>query len=61
MGSKAELREATEFITANKIRPVISSVIDGLENAEQGFQAMREHSQFGKIVVRVSKGDKSKI
>jgi NADPH:quinone reductase-like Zn-dependent oxidoreductase len=61
MGSNAELRAATEFITKHEIRPVVSMVIDGLENAEEGFQAMREHSQFGKIVVKLRQSDKSKM
>ncbi len=61
MGSKVELKDATEFIAARKIIPIVSMVIDGLENAEGGFQAMREHSQFGKIVVKIRQSDKSKM
>lgn len=40
MGSAAELREATRFAAEHKIKPVVSAVLDGLENAEKGFEML---------------------
>lgn len=40
MGSTAELREATQFAAEHKIRPIVSAVLDGLENAEKGFEML---------------------
>jgi D-arabinose 1-dehydrogenase-like Zn-dependent alcohol dehydrogenase len=42
MGSTAELRAANEFATEHNIRPVVSTVLDGLENAEKGFEMLAE-------------------
>ena len=53
MGSQRELMEATEFIAKRKIIPVVSDILDGLENFEKAFDAMKEGSQFGKIVIRM--------
>ncbi|KAF7291249.1 NAD(P)-binding protein [Mycena indigotica] len=56
MGSKAELIAATRLLEQKKIVPVVAAVVEGLENAEQGFVMMEKGSQFGKIVVTI--GDK---
>ncbi|KZV85528.1 NAD(P)-binding protein, partial [Exidia glandulosa HHB12029] len=53
MGSHKELREATEFIAKHRIVPVVSQVLDGLENAEEGFEALAKGSQMGKIVIKI--------
>ena len=53
MGSHNELRDATKFLARHKIVPVVSQVLDGLENAETGFQALADGSQLGKVVMRV--------
>lgn len=55
MGSQAELEEATKFIAEKKIRPVVSEIIEGLDNAEQGFELLEKGNQMGKIVVRITK------
>ncbi|KAJ3342474.1 hypothetical protein HDU93_002233 [Gonapodya sp. JEL0774] len=53
MGNNAEFRQMTKFIEETKLKPVVSGVWDGLENAEGAFQEMRAGSQFGKLVVRI--------
>ncbi|KAF8601509.1 NAD-P-binding protein [Ceratobasidium sp. AG-I] len=55
MGSAAELREATQFAAKHKIKPIVSAVLDGLENAEEGFEMLAAGKEFGKIVVRVDR------
>lgn len=61
MGSKRDLIEATEFMERKKIVPCVGSVIEGLENAEEGFEMLRRGEQFGKVVVRVGKPGKAKL
>ncbi|KAL4244887.1 Zinc-type Alcohol Dehydrogenase-like protein [Abortiporus biennis] len=53
MGSHKDLIEATAFISKHKIVPVVSSVLDGLESAEEGFKIIEGGSQFGKVVIRI--------
>ncbi|KAJ8077958.1 hypothetical protein PM082_000159 [Marasmius tenuissimus] len=53
MGSIADLQKATEFLAEHKIVPVISTVLEGLERAEDGFQLLEKGGQFGKVVVKV--------
>ncbi|KAJ7644825.1 NAD(P)-binding protein [Roridomyces roridus] len=55
MGSRADLIAATAFISKHKIVPVVDTVLQGLESAEEGFEMMKRWGQFGKIVVRVGK------
>ncbi|KZS99093.1 NAD(P)-binding protein [Sistotremastrum niveocremeum HHB9708] len=55
MGSLSELKAATEFMAEHQIRPVVDSVLPGLEKAQDGFEKMRSGKQFGKIVVRVDR------
>jgi len=61
MGSQRELVEATNFIAKHQIVPVVSEVIEGLEKYEEGFDAMKQGSQFGKIVVRVRQNHKGRL
>ncbi|KAF8601508.1 NAD(P)-binding protein [Ceratobasidium sp. AG-I] len=53
MGSTAELRAATQFAAEHNIRPIVSTVLEGLENAEKGFELLASGKELGKIVVRV--------
>ncbi len=53
MGSKADLQAATDFIAEHRITPVISRVLDGLENAGEGFELLARGDHFGKIVIRM--------
>ncbi|KAI0247919.1 hypothetical protein BJV78DRAFT_1348297 [Lactifluus subvellereus] len=54
MGSKADLQAATDFVAQHRITPVVSRVLDGLENAEEGFELLARGDHFGKIVVRMN-------
>lgn len=49
MGSRAEFFEAVRFVEKHKIRPVVDTVLDSLEKAEDGFQLMKRGGQFGKV------------
>ncbi|KAI0293558.1 hypothetical protein BC826DRAFT_1141641 [Russula brevipes] len=53
MGSKADLQAATDFIAQHRITPVVSRVLDGLENAEEGFDLLARGDHFGKIVIKM--------
>ncbi|KAH9079685.1 hypothetical protein EDB83DRAFT_2504048 [Lactarius deliciosus] len=53
MGSKADLQAATNFIVEHRITPVVSRVLDGLDNADEGFELLARGDHFGKIVVRM--------
>ncbi|KAF8495376.1 hypothetical protein JB92DRAFT_2796305 [Gautieria morchelliformis] len=61
MGSLRELTEATNFIAEHKIVPVVSDILDGLDAFEEGFEAMKRATQFGKIVIRMRKDNKGKL
>lgn len=61
MGSHADLLCATAFLAKHRIVPVIAHVIDGLENAEEGFEFMQKGDGFGKIVIRVREDEKKAI
>jgi D-arabinose 1-dehydrogenase-like Zn-dependent alcohol dehydrogenase len=54
MGSKADLQAATDFIAEHRIAPIISRVLDGLENADEGFELLARGDHFGKIVIRMN-------
>ena len=53
MGSKADLQAATDFIAKHRITPIISRVLAGLENADEGFDLLARGDHFGKIVIRI--------
>lgn len=65
MGSRKEFKEMVEFVREKKIGPVISRVVQGLDNLEgiDGlFEDMKNGSQFGKLVIEVvGKGAPSKL
>ena len=61
MGSQRELTEATNFISEHKIVPVVSDILDGLEAFEEGFEAMKQGSQFGKIVICIRINHKGRL
>jgi D-arabinose 1-dehydrogenase-like Zn-dependent alcohol dehydrogenase len=60
MGSHQDMLDATQFIAKHKIVPVVSQVLEGLDAANEGFEMMKNHSQFGKIVVRID-ANKSRL
>ena len=53
MGSHKDLLDATKFIKEHRIRPIVSAVLNGLEEYEKGFEMMKRGDQFGKIVMNV--------
>ena len=58
MGSKKEFQDMVEFVRDKKIRPVVSRVVKGLDNAEgiDGlFEDMKAGKQFGKLVILIDK------
>ncbi|KEP50515.1 zinc-binding dehydrogenase family oxidoreductase [Rhizoctonia solani 123E] len=61
MGSTAELKAATEFAAKHHLKPSVSTVLDGLENAEPGFELIQKGRESGKIVVRVAVKNGSKL
>jgi len=61
MGSESKVDlQASDFIAQHRIAPVVSGsrVLDGLENAEEGFelQVLARGEHFGKTVIRMDGG-----
>jgi D-arabinose 1-dehydrogenase-like Zn-dependent alcohol dehydrogenase len=52
-GSLKDLKDATKFMSENRITPVVSHVLEGLEAAEEGFEILKRGDQFGKIVIKM--------
>ena len=61
MGSRKEFADMMEFIRTKHIKPIISRVVQGLELGpiDDLFEDMKKGSQFGKLVVDMSKEDAS--
>jgi D-arabinose 1-dehydrogenase-like Zn-dependent alcohol dehydrogenase len=58
MGSRKEFKEMVEFVTSKQVKPVVSRVVQGLDNIEgidSLFEDMKKGSQFGKLVIEVAK------
>lgn len=57
MGSRKEFSDMVEFVNKKNLKPIISRVVRGLDiEAIDGlFDDMKKGSQFGKLVVEVSK------
>ena len=57
MGSRKEFKDMIDFIKRTNAKPAVSSVVQGLDlDAINGlFEDMKKASQFGKLVVEVSK------
>lgn len=58
MGSRKEFAEMVAFVSSKNIKPVVSRTVSGIENIEgiNGlFEDMKNASQFGKLVIEVSK------
>lgn len=49
MGSLEEFKKAVAFIDEKKLNPVVHTVLQGLERAEEGFEIMKQGGQFGKV------------
>ena len=61
MGSHRDLIEATQFLSEHGIVPIVAKVLEGLENAEEGFEMMKKGEGFGKIVIKIGGDGKSKL
>lgn len=64
MGSRKEFKDMVDFVKSRKARPVVSRVVQGFDlDAINGlFEDMKRGSQFGKLVIEVSKeGAESKL
>lgn len=63
MGSRAEFADMVAFVRDKKLRPVVSRSVHGLDIAQIDslFEDMKNASQFGKLVVTLGEGGKSKL
>ncbi|KAF9934932.1 hypothetical protein BGZ65_003569 [Modicella reniformis] len=57
-GSRYEFEQMLEFVNEHKLKPVVSQVWQGLESAEEAFEAMKKGSQFGKLVLSLKTNSK---
>jgi D-arabinose 1-dehydrogenase-like Zn-dependent alcohol dehydrogenase len=64
MGSRKEFKEMVDFVKTQKMTPVVSRVVKGIDNM-QGidslFDDMKKGSQFGKLVVEIGTGSESRL
>lgn len=65
MGSRKEFNDMVDFVNAQKIRPVVSRVVHGIDNLkdiDSLFDDMKQGSQFGKLVIQVAgSGNESRL
>lgn len=64
MGSRKEFKDMVDFVKSTKVKPVVSRVVQGFDlDAINGlFEEMKKGSQFGKLVVEISReGSDSKL
>lgn len=54
LGSRGEFKEMVDFVRVNKIRPVVSRTVKGLDCVDaidELFEDLRSGTQFGKLVI----------
>ncbi|BGP26935.1 hypothetical protein JCM10295v2_005897 [Rhodotorula toruloides] len=61
MGSREEFFAAVKMVAEHKIQPVVDSVLNGLEQAEEGFQLLKRGGQFGKVVINIAKDEPARL
>lgn len=63
MGSRREFKEMAEFVSVNGIRPVVSRVVNGMEEKElEGlWEDMEKGRQFGKLVIRIAEEERGRL
>jgi D-arabinose 1-dehydrogenase-like Zn-dependent alcohol dehydrogenase len=64
MGSRKEFKDMMAFVDEKKIKPVVSRVVQGLDNLkdiDSLFDEMKSGSQFGKLVIEFGGGASSKL
>lgn len=57
MGSRKEFQEMIEFVRQKEIRPVVSRMVQGLDDIESIdglFEDMKKGTQFGKLVIKIA-------
>jgi D-arabinose 1-dehydrogenase-like Zn-dependent alcohol dehydrogenase len=55
MGSRKEFKEMVDFVKTQKMTPVVSRVVKGIDNM-QGIDSL-----FGKLVVEIGTGSESRL
>lgn len=63
MGSRKEFTDMVNFVKKNKVQPVVSRSVSGIDNIEgidSLFEDMKSSKQFGKLVIQVAKDDEVK-
>jgi D-arabinose 1-dehydrogenase-like Zn-dependent alcohol dehydrogenase len=63
MGSRKDFADMVAFVREKQLRPVVSRSVHGLdvEKIDGLFEDMRGGKQFGKLVVTLGDGGKSKL
>ena len=64
MGSRKEFADMLQFIKETKAMPVVSRTVQGIENLDainSLFDDMKKGTQFGKLVIEISKDASSKL
>lgn len=63
MGSRREFREMVQFVEKHKIKPIVHQVFKGLsvENVLNAASIMRDHAQFGKLVIEINDSNEPKL
>lgn len=64
MGSQREFRDMIDFVDKNKIRPIFSRTVRGLDNLakiSELFTDIEEGMQFGKLVIEIEFNDSAKL
>jgi D-arabinose 1-dehydrogenase-like Zn-dependent alcohol dehydrogenase len=62
MGSRKEFADMVKFVQEKHLKPVISRTVSGIDNLDginSLFEDMKSGSQFGKLVIEVSKESES--
>jgi NADPH:quinone reductase-like Zn-dependent oxidoreductase len=57
MGSRAEFKDMVDFVREQKIKPIVSRTVRGLDNLGEIdglFEDMKDGKQFGKLVIEIS-------
>ena len=53
MGSDKDFEAMLDFVNRHKIVPIVDAVYE-MEDAGQAFESMKQSTQMGKIVLRIS-------
>lgn len=59
MGSFEELKDAIKFTAQHKLLPVVHQTYPSLDKADEAITALKEGTQFGKVVVAIAGNNQS--